>query len=357
MLHSTRISDEAFAAYEKFLVNGGADLKLNEDTTRLRLINSILFDVLNWDRNAVTTEKYVRDAGYADYVFIVRGERSLILEAKRAGTTFVLPDNDYPDHAVPFTMICNLCKDAHAAMQQAVTYASGLGARYTVISNGHQWLLMLTYVEGVLLAERKVLVFESLEAIKARFSAFWKSFAPISVAANEPYGQLVDLRKQPAPAKLSAAIARYPVQRAPDEVRNTHAAAIQTVWDEINNNDDTSAFFHECYVAPRGHDKNRGVAIELLTHRRESDSRALEHIPAGDVTHVIGDYSPEKPVVLLGRIGHGKSTFIAYLKKVAAREQLKHYIQIDINFIDLPRTPEEVGHYVYTQIEDQLIEL
>ena len=329
--------------------------ELNEDTTRLRLIDSILFDVLRWDKNVVTTESYVRDAGYADYVFNVRGIRSLVLEAKKVGASFVLPDQNYPDRAVPFALIAELCKEARAAMHQAVNYANTLGARYTAISNGRQFLLMLTHVEGASVLERNVLVFESLQAIKIRFPLFWNSLSPLSIALNMPYSLLADMHKQPAPAKLSASIPVYPKPRTAEDLRNKHASSIQTVWDEINSNERTIAFFDECYVPPRGHARNEGVAIELLTHRRNSDSRALEHISAENVTHVIEEYQPEKPVVLLGRIGHGKSTFITFLKTVAALEQLKQYIQIDIDFIDLPRTPEEVGGYVYNTVVNKLL--
>ena len=42
----------------------------NEDTTRLRSIDTILFDVLGWNKSFVETEKYCRCTGFADYVFL-----------------------------------------------------------------------------------------------------------------------------------------------------------------------------------------------------------------------------------------------------------------------------------------------
>jgi len=293
------VTDEAFAKYKDFLSSISSDDEINEDTTRLRFIDSILFDVLRWDKNAVITEQYVRDEGFADYVFTIKGIRSLVLEAKRKGASFTLPGQAYPDRAVPFEMIASVCKDAHSAMQQAIPYANSLGARYTAISNGYQWLLMLTHVEGATLVERNVLVFESLEAIEAKFQLFWRTFAPLPLSLNVPYELLIDLRRLPAPAKLAASIPRYPDPRTPEDLRNKHAPAIQTIWDEINNSEQSPVFFDECYVPPRGHEKNKGVAIELLIHRRQSDSQALEHIPPENVTHVIAGYQPEKPVVLL----------------------------------------------------------
>lgn len=221
------ISDDAYSEYANFLAGISYDADLNEDTTRLRLIDSILFDVLKWDKNQVTTEEYIQHTGYVDYLFRIQGMCSLVLEAKKEGASFVLPKQQYPERPVPFAMISRFCKDAHGAMQQAVTYANSCGARYSAISNGYQWLLMLTHVEGEILVNRNVVVFESLNAIKEKFPLFWNSFAPISIKLNEPHGMLVDLRKQPAPSKLSTSIDRYPMPRTTEEIRNKHATLIQ----------------------------------------------------------------------------------------------------------------------------------
>jgi predicted type IV restriction endonuclease len=254
------ISDDAYAAYTKWLEDVHADPALNEDTTRVRLIDAILFDVLKWDRNFVETEPHVKNKGYADYIFHTKGGRTLVLEAKASGSAFVLPDHEgYPDRAVSFKYISEQCPDAHKAMQQAVTYANSVGARYTVISNGHQWILMLTSVEGALLDDRNVIVFQSLHAIKIRFKLFWDCFSPLMIQVNKPYALLVDIRRQPAPAKLSSTIAQYPVRREDSDIRNQHATSIQYIWDEVNNNEGTETFFEECYVPPVGHEKNRGL--------------------------------------------------------------------------------------------------
>ena len=57
-------------AYQE-LVDKMSDLKRltrleNESETRLRAIDTILFDILRWNKNSVETEKYCRNEGYAD---------------------------------------------------------------------------------------------------------------------------------------------------------------------------------------------------------------------------------------------------------------------------------------------------
>lgn len=196
-----------------------------------------------------------------------------------------------------------------------------------------------------------MIVFESLQAIKDRFPLFWDCFSPLMMQVNKPYSQLVDIRRQPAPAKLSKAIAKYPVRREGDMIRNKHASAIQYIWDEVNTNEGTLLFFEKCYVPPIGHDKNKGLATQLLWDRSAEDTATYERLHAADVAQWLKDPSrPERPVILLGRIGRGKSTFITYLKTVAASDTLKKYIQIDINFLDRPRTREEIAEYVYAAV-------
>lgn len=354
------ITDDAYATYVSWMGSVDSSADLNEDTTRMRLIDTILFNHLRWDRNFVDTEPYLQNIGYADYIFTTKSGRTLVLEAKKSGSTFSLQSSaPYPGRGVPFSLIADKCPEAHKAMQQAVNYANSNGARYTAISNGHQWLLMLTAVEGLLLKERNVIVFESLEAIRDRFPLFWDCFAPLSLQVNKPHGLLLDVRRQPPPAKLAKTIPNYPVQREDADIRNQHATGLQYLWDEITNSEGTETFFEKCYVPPAGHEKNRSLAIELLSDRAADDAATYERSDAADLAVDVDGFlkevaRPERPVVLLGRIGHGKSTFIKFLKTIAAPAQLSNYIQIDVDFLDLPRTKEEVARYVYRNVEQQL---
>ena len=70
----------------------------NEDTTRMRAIDTTLWDVSGWNRLEVETEKYVRAVGFADYAFLHGSSISLILEAKRRDAYFVLPDQEVWDN-------------------------------------------------------------------------------------------------------------------------------------------------------------------------------------------------------------------------------------------------------------------
>ena len=110
----------------------------NEATTRLRAIDTLVFEVLGWDRQDVDAETYVRDEGYADYALCNGEEITCVIEAKRDGQAFVLSGVDYSEKAVSFGLLAKESSAARKAMIQAAGYAASLGARYVAITNGHQ---------------------------------------------------------------------------------------------------------------------------------------------------------------------------------------------------------------------------
>lgn len=326
----------------------------NEDTTRMRAIDTILFDVLGWDKLIVKTEKYVRAVGFADYACFQKDAICLILEAKRSGTTFVLPDRLFGNRPVGFALLENDCPAAGDALRQATGYAASEGARYVAISNGHQWLLALAFVQNQPIERRSVYVFQSFDDVVARFSRFWDCFSPEGMFSNVPSSTLLESRKAPAPDKLSDHIANYPVAADRNVIVNELEVVVSLVWDQLNLDDGDERFLRECYVRPEAFDDSITEAKELLRQRFETDqSVTQEALAVTDLPTLITKYKPEKPIIVLGRIGHGKSTFLRYLRLIEAKEVLDKYIQIDIDFLDRPHNAAAVADFVYSQIDDQ----
>jgi adenylate kinase family enzyme len=101
------------------------------------------------------------------------------------------------------------------------------------------------------------------------------------------------------------------------------------------------------------------TARALLSQRASTDERlATASVKPATRKHILQhqDRSDrEQPVVILGRIGHGKSTFLKYLRHVEAKDILStKYIQIDLNFLRTPSTATEVPTFVMRQVQEQL---
>jgi len=337
------------------IIRGAEDA--NEATTRLRAIDTVLFDVLGWDKLLVETEKYCRAEGYADYAFSQGKSICLILEAKKSAESFVLPNRAYDSTPVGMGLLARECPAAMDALTQATGYAARLGARYVVVSNGHQWLLTLSFVVNQPVGERLVWVFESLEAISNRFAHFFKCLGPEGVYSNSAASELLESRKAPAPAKRSAYIEGYPEPAGRNVIANELSYILAGVWDEVNQDDNDEAFLRGCYVRPGRHESAMALAKAILEQRRQTDQRVSREVcDASQLPGLAQERTPERPVVVLGGIGHGKSAFLKYLRLVGAKKELKGYIQLDVDFIDRPEKKEDVANHVYDEIERQLLE-
>jgi len=94
--------DVAYQEFQERRSTLDQQTQVNEATTRLRMIDTILFEVLHWPKDFVETEKYCRAEGYADYVFFLHGRPALVLEAKKADMTFVIPQRTLQDRPYLF---------------------------------------------------------------------------------------------------------------------------------------------------------------------------------------------------------------------------------------------------------------
>jgi len=349
--------EHAFEEFKRLRPTIEAAASTNEATTRMRAIDTVLYEVLRWNKTIVEEEKYVRQEGFADYALMDGAAVSTILEAKKHGATFVLPGRVYQDRPVGFPLLDEECPDAEKALRQAQGYAAGEGARFIAITNGFQWILTLAYVQNQPLAERSVWVFESLDAIQKRFRSFWDCFSMEALFGNRPANLLLESRKAPAPPKLSQTIPTYPVPANRNTLVNQLSAVTALVLSEVRHDEDDIHFLKECYIEPELNQSSILQATELIEQRLSTDQRILaEAIDQQDVSRLIKTYIQEKPIIVLGKIGHGKSTFLKYLRLVKAKQSLDKYVQLTVDFVDRPATPTEVGNYIYGEIEDQLRE-
>ncbi len=115
----------------------------NEATTRLRAIDTMLLDVLGWDKLDIDAELYCRAEGFADYALKDDASICMIIEAKRADETFVLPAREFPEAPVGFPLLAKECPAAETA--PAGSRLRGLGRGE--IHLDHQWISMDYHVD------------------------------------------------------------------------------------------------------------------------------------------------------------------------------------------------------------------
>ena len=132
---------------------------------------------------------------------------------------------------------------------------------------------------------------------------------------------LLESRKAPAPSKLSQRIIGYPEPATRNELVNVIEVVVAGVLEEVKRDEDDEEFLKECYIEPESSTSSMAYAKEMLVKRLDADERiASQVIDSRDVTAILQSHGQEKPIVVLGRVGHGKSTFLRYLRKVRAKD-------------------------------------
>ncbi|ATP48077.1 hypothetical protein CR512_01380 [Pseudomonas putida] len=129
------------------LVKDAEGVDLNEADTRFHIIDKLLQDVLGWPRMAFRLEKSTIE-GYSDYHLLrPNGKIALIVEAKRTGVYFDLPQNFNSDKKFRSVKAKTLLSSASlkSAMIQAQRYCSDEGCEYGAVTNGKQFILFKAF--------------------------------------------------------------------------------------------------------------------------------------------------------------------------------------------------------------------
>jgi hypothetical protein len=145
---------------------------LNEADTRARIIDEVVHVVLSWPKAAVRRECFV-DPGYMDYAFVrTDGQFVLVLEAKKEGTYFELPESLIKKGEATYIQVKTLMTDDEIkkAIQQVHQYCVSVGCQYAGITNGNQWIFFRTFEPGQEWRNLRAFVISGLDYFSARFT-------------------------------------------------------------------------------------------------------------------------------------------------------------------------------------------
>jgi hypothetical protein len=178
----------------------------NEATTRLNLVDQLLFDCLGWARELAALENY--EAGeFADYVLDTQ-RRLLVVEAKREGTWFELPEG--LGETPTLTSLLTLGEPLTKAIAQVEDYAQRRGTPYAAICNGHQLIAFVaSRQDGVAPRDGKALVFDSPAELTSRFADLWDLLSPSGARAHR-LSRRLGSSVTPPPPRLADSIPNYP---------------------------------------------------------------------------------------------------------------------------------------------------
>jgi GTPase SAR1 family protein len=332
----------------------------NEATTRFRLIDSIFFECLGWSKDdAVLEEAQGRE--YTDYVFLAP-RRMLIVEAKREGYAFDLPAGqarlEMGIHA-----LLKIHPSIEIAIAQAAGYCQKRGVPVAAVTNGHQIIAFIgSRNDATPPLEGRALVFSSFEEMKNHFIDLWDALSKPGIEEKRILHRLTSGAPK-LPQKLSAVIKPYPGVIERNVIQSDLQVLSDIILEDIVPSPDLEAIFlAECYTAS-GALAQFSLASKQILETRYAEMFADDAVkpvvlPAVSKTGV----SPElmrvtfarRPILLLGDVGVGKTTFIRNLIKVEAATLFERSIAIHLNLGTQAALAIDFRLYVLDEIDKQL---
>lgn len=336
----------------------------NESQTRFFIIDYILFECLGWRKDEVSIEKNEENK-FTDYE--LGKPRIAILEAKREGKTFEIPAYDSNSLIFDIKSLTKMSPDTEATIDQAIFYCNQRGAPIGIISNGHQYIIFIaSRQDGVSIKDGKAIVFKSLEHLAKNFKDAWQIMSIYGVKEKNIYKYLKP-DFDAIPSKLSSKLKQYPIVRYGSELQTTLRQLAEIFFQDIVENEQIEErFFKECYCESGALSKYSLLSKNILEARYASLFNKAETAPYispvkekrnNNISpEILSEALSRRPIVLLGDVGVGKTSFVKNLIYQGASEEFKRAFYIYIDLGSSGALASDLKSFVLDEIENQLLE-
>lgn len=308
-----------FDRYAKLYKDVADKRDLNEAQTRLEIIDTILFECLGWSKHKNVNVEEHTDTGYADYV--VRTSRDvMVIEAKRQSIHFNMPISKKPTIA----SIISLTKgneDLNRAIRQALGYAQSKGLPIAVVTNGSQYVAFIaSRNDGQAPLDGQALAFTSLEQVKDYYVDFWNYFSKEGMLNGNLQRTLLKGAAPQVPPKPSSFLADYPGVSTRNGLQNDLMLLSEMVLEDLIHEEDLEKrFLKHCYCDTGALSQYTVLARDIIRNRYEQvdDSTGVNIQRISTKQGVSKEFLEasvlRRPIILIGDVGVGKTTFIRNL--------------------------------------------
>ena len=348
---------------EKIIQNISGVQNRNEAETRFHIIDELLRRCFCWNKDSTVVEKYEHGM-YTDYE--LGSPRKVIWEAKREGRVFELPANYGKNLLVDIESLSLISNEFNEAIRQVTEYCVKRGVQIAVITNGHQIISFLaTRFDGVSPLKGKAVVFASLDHLLLEFNTAWQLLSLDGIFENRILKYLNEGEKS-IPIKLSVLLKNYPTLRYQNEfqadLKNLSELLIQ---DLVEDKSLEQKFYENCYCESGALTKYSLISKNILESRYDVIFDEKESVPkVASVKSSKKDYAfnndafaealSRRPIVLIGDVGVGKTSFVKHLIYVKAYEEFNKSIYIYIDLGSQGTLSNSLKDFILNEIERQL---
>ncbi len=339
----------------------------NEAETRLKLIDRILFEVLDWTHDDVTIEEHVSEDGkteYADYI-VRTGFSSFVVEAKKVGRA---------ELTVPTKRKENLTRklvsgETGDAIKQARDYCRRLGVQFAVVTNGSQWIIFPALrTDGVGFSRSTAIIFPTLESVlKDDIDEFYSLLSRGAVISGALDNELLGRREDQLVERRLNQFFEQPFTKVK---RNSIYPVIENEIETAFSEDIAASnveLFQKSYVETPDRTKyDRRIGMHIKKRRSSSKLAPIRamtssgRMQVAESIRAAAEKTKPLAMLILGAVGAGKTTFIHHTRRVTNEEYFKksddapypHWIEID--FRNFGRS-ENASEFIFSRLFDYIL--
>ncbi len=332
----------------------------NEATTRLQLIDRLFLECLSWERSDFVAEPAYR-GDYADYV--AHAPRPvMIVEAKREGKAFELPaGSTQMEYSLP--ALTRDYPELAEAVEQVAAYCQKRGVLLATVANGHQLVSFVAVRHDSPPLDGRALVFPNLDFMLEHFQELWDALSKAGIEEKKLEARLLGRRSPQPPPKLSTTIAYYPGTKARNRFQTDLKIVSELVLEDVASAREVEqTFLKECYCDSGALSEYSLISRDILQNRYEAlfDDGAPGPTTSPAVTKkgispdLLAKSLSRRPILLLGDVGVGKTTFLRHLMTIDALEQFEQALAFHLNLGVQATLTSDLKLFVIAEIARQL---
>jgi len=313
----------------------------NEAQTRFSFIDTFLSECLDWPRSETDVELFESE-GRADYQ--LGHPRVFIVEAKASRDALKIP----PKRARTRVSLQSLMKFDIAvrdAIIQVQNYGATRGVRPVAISNGSQLIAFLaTREDGVSPLDGEAIVFDGFDELLKHFNLIYEMLSRPGIEERRLAAYLTSSASAALPSKLSSACLNYfEFKYSSIFQENLRNAAALVIEDLGRTSALEKEFLVQCYCESGPLSQYALVGKNLIAARyaalfpsTEPGSRIVQVNPKRSEDgkfseQVLQEALARRPIILVGDVGVGKTSFLKHLIQVSGESTFSKAIAINFD--------------------------
>lgn len=360
---------DGLRALEKiFELTPPGSISWNEASTRFKFIDRLLTECLGWEKPHIEVEYPDGDGGRADY--ILGSPHRAVLEAKREAVDF----GDLPvGKASTVRKLGPLLANSPAlnsAVKQAIGYCSLLGIPLAIVANGPQIVIFQANTTGYSPLEGECFFFNGYDEILKNFNVLWRLLSPEGVSENRAYREISLFRTPRMPPKASDIFIEPKKYRYRSVFQEEIQSISSLLLEELEDSKELkSAFYRDCYVTDEANNRHLMLSKKVISARYKRATAdgispsAFEMVvdrrrggQAKIVDPTALGASTSRPIVVLGDVGVGKTSFFENLFYGLEEAQQKNTIFIHLNLGLRATLTEDIKTFTLREIPRALSE-